>query len=162
MISRWWRSDAAVACLVLVLFTLIWLATPLIRSLETKAYDLAMSQIERTPSPKISIIAIDQVSLDNLGRWPWSRDIHAKMIAQLKAGGAQLIVSTVFFTEPQRDRGLDFLEKLAQQIAANPEAYPAHLNDNLHATITDLNVDALLAEQIGAAGNVLLDRKSVV
>lgn len=153
---KWWRSDAAFAALVLILFFILWLATPMIRSLESQAYDVAMSQIERRPSPKISVIAIDQQSLDNLGRWPWSREIHAKMIAQLQQGGAQLIVPTIFFTEPQRDRGLDFLEKLAQQIAANPEAYPAQLNDNLQTAIQNLNVDRLLAQQIGAAGNVLL------
>ena len=153
---KWWRSDAAVAAMVLMVFFILWLATPIIRSLESKAYDVAMSQIERSPSPKISVIAIDQQSLDNLGRWPWSREIHAKMIAQLRQGGAQLIVPTVFFTEPQRDRGLDFIEKLAQQISANPEAYPAQLNDNVQVALQNLNVDRLLAEQIAAAGNVLL------
>lgn len=156
MNPKWWRSDAVVAAVVCFLFLIVWLATPVIRSLESLAYDVAMSQIERTPAPSISVIAIDQQSLDNLGRWPWSREIHVKMIAQLQQGGAQLIVPTIFFTEPQRDRGLDFIEKLAQEIAANPDAYPAQLNETVQAALQNLNVDRLLAEQIGLAGNVLI------
>ncbi len=153
---RRWRSDVIVAGLVVLVFILSWATTPLIRSLETTAYDLAMRQIKRTPSAKISIIAIDQASLDHLGPWPWSREIHAKMLQQLQAGGAQWIVPTFFFSEPQRDRSLNFLEKLANQIASNPDAYPVYLNENLHAEIKSLDVDHQLAEQIGVAGNVLI------
>ena len=32
-----------------------------------------------TPSDKAAVIAIDKQSIDNIGRWPWSRDAHAKI-----------------------------------------------------------------------------------
>jgi len=52
----------------------------LIEGLERFAYDWGVRASARTPSDRISVIAIDKRSIDNIGRWPWSRDIHAKMI----------------------------------------------------------------------------------
>ena len=36
----------------------------------------------------IVIVAIDEQSLRELGRWPWSRRIHADLVRTLKAGSA--------------------------------------------------------------------------
>ncbi|QLG87079.1 CHASE2 domain-containing protein [Chitinibacter bivalviorum] len=151
-----WRSDWAIGAIVVVLFSLLWQATPLIRNLESKAYDWAMSAITRDPSPRIAVIGIDQTSLDNIGRWPWSRDVHAKLIDQLKAGGAAQIISMIFFTEAERDRGLDYLERLQQQVLDNPAAYPEGFAQSLQQTLDALQVDQQLARSIAKAGNVLL------
>ncbi|MCP4042022.1 MAG: CHASE2 domain-containing protein, partial [Gammaproteobacteria bacterium] len=50
----------------------------------------------------------------NIGRWPWSRDIHAKLIEFLIQGQAKVIGQTVFFLEPQLDPGLMFIQNLTQ------------------------------------------------
>jgi len=50
----------------------------------------------RTPSDKISVIAIDKRSIDNIGRWPWSREIHAKMIDRLADAKAKVIATRFF------------------------------------------------------------------
>ncbi|WP_273428388.1 CHASE2 domain-containing serine/threonine-protein kinase [Chitinibacter tainanensis] len=151
-----WRSDWAVALAVVVLFVMLWQATPLVRELESKAYDQSLRWIERTPSARIAIIGIDQTSLDNLGRWPWSRDIHARLIEKLQAGGAEQIVSTVFFTEPQTERGLRFLQELQQQVQENPAAYPAEFATQLGQMVGQLNADGVLATALTKAGNVTL------
>lgn len=151
-----WRNDWAIGSIVVLLFILLWLSTPLIRALDSKAYDWTMEWIERSPSPKIAVIGIDQVSLDNLGRWPWSRDIHAQMIDKLKEGGAAQIVSTIFFTEPQRDRGLDYLEQIQRRIDEDPAAYPEALVQIVNNGVGALQVDRRLADSIKAADNVIL------
>ncbi|WP_228028142.1 CHASE2 domain-containing serine/threonine-protein kinase [Chitinibacter fontanus] len=156
MTRHWWRSDWALGLGLVLLFVLLWQTTPLIRDLESKAYDLSMATIERAPSSRIAVIGIDQPSLDNLGRWPWSRDVHAKMINLLQQGGAAQIISTVLFTEPQQDRGLAWLEKLQDEVTANPEAYPPEFSANLEGAIASLNVDRQLAGSIARAGNVML------
>ena len=33
-----------------------------------------------TPNDKVAVIAIDDQSIANLGRWPWPRAIHAKIV----------------------------------------------------------------------------------
>ena len=44
-------------------------------------------------------------SIANIGRWPWSRDVHAKMTELLAGAKAKVIGNTVFFSEPQVDPG---------------------------------------------------------
>jgi serine/threonine-protein kinase len=72
--------------------------TQLIEGLERFAYDWGVRASARTPSDKISVIAIDKRSIDNIGRWPWSREIHAKMIESLADAKAKVIGYTVFFS----------------------------------------------------------------
>src|SRR5687768_10880000 len=39
----------------------------------------------RTPHPQVVIIGIDEASLDDVGEWPWSRGVHARLIKALSA-----------------------------------------------------------------------------
>ena len=56
-----------------------------------------------------------------IGRWPWPRDVQAKLIDQLSAAKAKVIGNTIFFFEPQKDPGLAYVEKA---LAAYEKAYP--------------------------------------
>ena len=51
------------------------------------------------PYSKIVIVAIDQKSINELGRWPWSRTIMAKLIEQLHNYGVKLIALDIVFSE---------------------------------------------------------------
>ena len=80
---------------------------------ERPAYDLGVRLSSAEPSDKIAIIAIDDESIANIGRWPWPRSVMAEMIANLHAGGAKVIGSSVLFLEPQLDPGLATLQSLS-------------------------------------------------
>ena len=69
--------------LVVSFFVLVFGNGELLQGLERKAYDMGVGLATRTPSDKVAVIAIDKVSLDNIGRWPWSRDIMADMVEKL-------------------------------------------------------------------------------
>src|SRR5688500_10129190 len=74
-----WKSDWFLG--VLVTIAMIAAArTDLIQSLERKAYDLGVRASSHVPADDIAIIAIDDPSVANLGRWPWPRDLHAELI----------------------------------------------------------------------------------
>ena len=107
-----WTKDWFAALLVVLVFLSI-ANTGLMQSLERKAYDVGVLASSRTPSDKIAIIAIDDESIANLGRWPWPREIHGRMIDILAAGHAKVIGQTTFFTEPQVDAGLDYIYQIA-------------------------------------------------
>lgn len=51
------------------------------------------------PSDKIIVVTIDENSLGALGRWPWSRKVHAAMIRTLKNAGARVIAFDVGFPD---------------------------------------------------------------
>ena len=113
--NKWsfWQKDWFVGLLVALVF-LFGANSDLMQSLERKAYDLGVLASSRTPSDKIAVIAIDEQSIANLGRWPWPRAIHAKMLDVLAAGHAKVIGYTAFFFEPQVDAGLDYIYKIAE------------------------------------------------
>jgi serine/threonine-protein kinase len=112
--------------LVITFIFLIIANSDFIAGIERAAYDFGVRSSTHTPSDKVAIIAIDDQSIDNIGRWPWSRDIHAQMHDILAEGGAKAVAQTVFFSEPQLDPGLQFIRELKQtfeesNIAAVPE-----------------------------------------
>ncbi|MDH5611908.1 MAG: CHASE2 domain-containing protein [Gammaproteobacteria bacterium] len=106
-----WKSDWFVGLVITIVF-LAFMRSNFIQSIERNAYDFGVQSSNRTASDKIAVIAIDDESIANLGRWPWSRNIHAQMQELLTKGGAKAIGQTVFFTEPQLDPGLQFIREL--------------------------------------------------
>ena len=82
--AGFWKSDWFFGVVVSVVVLFLGNGE-LLQGLERKAYDMGVAATSRSPSDKIAVIAIDKPSLDNIGRWPWSRDIMADMVDQLAA-----------------------------------------------------------------------------
>ncbi len=153
-----WKSDwflgVAVAIAVFVAAQ-----GDLVQSLERKAYDMGVRAASRTPSDKIAVIAIDDQSIANIGRWPWSREIHAKMTDILTGAKAKVIGNTVFFSEPQIDPGYQYITKLldlATTSAVQADGPLVPFVTLLKEAEQALNPDRKLAESYTKAGNVLL------
>ncbi|HEX9181747.1 MAG TPA: CHASE2 domain-containing protein, partial [Burkholderiales bacterium] len=72
MRSSFWKSDWFLGLVVVVLMMFVG-GSDLLQSLERKAYDMGVQASKRAPSDKVAVIAIDDVSIANIGRWPWSR-----------------------------------------------------------------------------------------
>ena len=164
--GKWsfWQKDWFVGLLVALVF-LVGAKSDLIQSLERKAYDLGVMASSRTPSDKIAVIAIDEQSIANLGRWPWPREIHAKMIDVLTAGHAKVIGYTAFFFEPQVDAGLGYIYKIAELLGNSTlknttdpihQAELAQLNALLQDAATNLDNDQKLSDSMAKANDVLL------
>jgi len=138
----------------------------LIQSLERSAYDWGVRASSRSPSDKVAVIAIDKQSIDNIGRWPWSREIHAQMVERLATANAKVIGYTVFFSEPQLDPGLAYVNKLLEtyrKLVPDPNAAPRgtspelmQIGATLEEAETALNTDRKLAESFAKAGRVVL------
>ncbi|HSU26145.1 MAG TPA: CHASE2 domain-containing protein, partial [Pyrinomonadaceae bacterium] len=155
-----WKSDWFLGVAV-TLVLLIASGGDLIQSLERKAYDVGVRSATRTPSDRIAIIAIDDQSIANIGRWPWPRDVHAKMTDILTNAKAKTIGYTAFFFEPQVDAGLAYINKLNEIYAAS-RMKGSHDpdGDKLEAVLTEaagaLDTDHRLAESFKKSNNVLL------
>ncbi len=164
--NKWlfWQKDWFASLLVALVF-LLGANSDLMQSLERKAYDLGVLASSRIPSDKIAVIAIDEQSIANLGRWPWPRAIHAQMLDVLKAGHAKVIGYTAFFFEPQVDAGLGYIYKIAELLGNSKlketkgpaqQAELAQLNALLQEAATNLDNDQKLSESIAKANDVLL------
>ncbi|MCK5263109.1 MAG: CHASE2 domain-containing protein, partial [Gammaproteobacteria bacterium] len=108
-----------------------------IQSIERDAYDFGVQSSSRTASDKIAIIAIDDESLENLGRWPWPRDKHAQIYEILKEGGAKVIGQTALFSEPQLDPGLQFIQELKTNFNESSISSIPQYVEELNQTIDD-------------------------
>ena len=110
--ATFWRSNAWLGALVLMGVLALSMGTDLLAGLERRLYDFATAQNERQPNERIAIIAIDDQSIANIGRWPWPREVHAQLIDQLAAAGVKSIGHTAFFFEPHSAPGIDKLREL--------------------------------------------------
>ena len=156
-----WRSDWFLGVVVTLLMVLAGYSD-LLQSLERKAYDMGVQASSRNPSERIAVIAIDDQSIANLGRWPWSRDLHARMTDLLAGAPAKVIGNTVFFSEPQLDPGYVYVTKLTdiiQQSAAEGVAISPEV-EKISAVLAEaeitLNTDRRLGESYEKAGSVIL------
>ncbi len=58
------------------------------------------------PAPTdVVIVAIDDPSIAQLGRWPWPRAVHAALLDRLREAGARAVALDILFTEPESSSG---------------------------------------------------------
>jgi CHASE2 domain-containing sensor protein len=153
-----WKSDWFLGVIVALAVALVSQAD-LVKSLERKAYDLGVRASSRNPTERIAVIAIDDPSIANIGRWPWSRDVHAQLIQKLTAAHAKVIGMTVFFSEPQIDPGLPYINKLGELyglLSPAGQEQLAEFGTVLKDAEDKLNTDRKLAESFSGAGNIVL------
>jgi CHASE2 domain-containing sensor protein len=80
-------------------------------------------QGQRPPLDDIVIIAIDNPSLQTLGRWPWPRTLHADLLNTLAQAKPKAIAYDVLFVEPDADPKADVALGTAMK-AAGPVFLP--------------------------------------
>jgi serine/threonine-protein kinase len=156
--TAFWKGDwfLGLAVAILLLFAS---KSFLVQSLERGAYDLGVRASDRTASDRVAVIAIDDQSLANIGRWPWPRDIHAQMIDLLAQAGAKSVGYASFFFEPQVDPGLPYINRLVelyQGLPANTQLTLAEFASVLVEAEDALNSDRKLAASVAQAGKVTL------
>jgi adenylate cyclase len=104
-ISKILQSTRLRICgLILVVFAVLaaMSALQIGQVLENQALDFCYRvRPSSLPPSDIVIVGIDEHSFQDLKKaWPWPRSYHAKIIRNLKAAGARLIVFDVLFAEP--------------------------------------------------------------
>lgn len=124
--------------------------------MELRTYDLRMVyRSERAIGKETAVVAIDERSLTELGRWPWSRGVIAELVKALKAQGVKAIGFDIIFSEPEENRGIKALQELSDRLKKlEPTSRTAQ--ELIQQKKRQLDVDGFLASAIGEAGNVTL------
>lgn len=153
-----WKTDWFLA-IVIVGLVLLFSTGEVFDSVERQAYDMGLRATSRTASDRVAVIAIDEQAIANIGRFPWPRDVHARMIDLLAQAKAKVIGYTVFFSEPQIDPGLRYIDKLLGAVREVPDTAREQI-ETLEALLVEaeqaLNTDRKLANATAAAGTVVL------
>lgn len=98
--AGFWSTDWFLGLAVSLVFLFAG-GSRLIEGLERSAYDWGVNAPSRVPSDRVAVIAIDDVSIANIGRWPWPRDKLARIIDMLAGAKAKIIGNTMY--EPEND-----------------------------------------------------------
>jgi CHASE2 domain-containing sensor protein/predicted Ser/Thr protein kinase len=156
-----WKSDWFAGLLVVVITLGVYANTTWIERVENFAYDLGVRYSSRTPSDKIAVIAIDDQSIANIGRWPWPREVQARMVDLLAGGHAKVVGNTTFFFEPQVDPGLNYIRRIndfvdGSSLKASTQPDVVQLREMLQDASASLDNDQKLSSSMEKAGNVLL------
>ena len=94
-------SVLVAALSVLVVLSLYYTQNAFLEAFEARTYDLRFRDMRGAIplEPSIAIIAIDDKSIAELGRYPWSRNQYALLLEKLKAAQAKAVLFDAFFPE---------------------------------------------------------------
>ncbi|MBN8262308.1 MAG: CHASE2 domain-containing protein, partial [Xanthomonadales bacterium] len=94
----WWRGLALVAAAATCVFGLVY--SGVAWRVDASLYDAMLSANETDADDRILVVAIDEGSIAALGRWPWSRGVHAQLVDRLSSAQPRAIALDVMFAEP--------------------------------------------------------------
>jgi len=105
------------------LFTLIVVSLSVFRPqltefIELKLVDLKFRYRGAVPAgQEMVIVAIDDDSLKSLGRWPWSREVFAKLMQRLKEAEPKVIGLDIIFAEKSDSIVTTSMERIRQRLS---------------------------------------------
>jgi adenylate cyclase len=111
------RTGIAIALIVAVTLSLLHsMNVTFFEVLEAKTLDLQFAlRGPIAPGPETVIAAIDEKSINRLGRFPWPRSTWGRVVDRLTEEGAKVIVFDVFFTEPENVTSDDLFQRAIMQ-----------------------------------------------
>lgn len=123
--------------------------------LEWLGFDLRL-QIMADPvdsfvDDRITILDIDDYSIEEIGRWPWTRTHMAELIAKLTDAGAAVIGLDMFFSEYERNP----LDESARLLETSDEPTLLQIAEFLHPLAEANDADVALGEVVADAPIVL-------
>lgn len=123
-------------------------ASAWVKHINNGAYDqLLRANIEKLPPFKqnnIAIIAIDDDSISEQGRWPWSREKLTALVTQLEQMHAAVIAFDIVFSEAEKN----IMQQAMDELAKKNVAYTAELKMSLQQLMPQFNYDQQLAQAL--------------
>jgi adenylate cyclase len=139
-----WALGLALTLAALLYTMSVWTSHAIERQ-DTIIADTRMRMERPLLDPRIVIVDIDARSLNEVGRFPWSRNVMAKLVDQLVGHyRAAAVGFDVSFPEPDTSSGYAVLEQLAQrELKGVPE-----LSHQLGTLKPALDYDGLFAKAL--------------
>lgn len=144
------------AFITLLVIILVIFRFPVTEFIELKLYDFKFRYRGPRPACKeIAIIAIDDASIKELGRWPWSREVMARLMTRLKEAEPRLVGLDIIFAEREITAGVEALQRLRQSLAQANLATP-RIAAVVEQEEQRADVDRRLAQAIAAGPPTIL------
>ena len=118
LLVRYPMFNMVVLVTLVVIFFIIF-RFPLTEFIELKLYDLKFRYRGTRPAGKeVVIIAIDDASVKEVGRWPWSREVLARLVNRLKESEPRVVALDIIFAEREITAGVEALGHLRRSLTA--------------------------------------------
>lgn len=106
----------------------IW-SLPFVAALDAYLYDVRVRlTMPDTLDDRVVIVDLDERSLEEVGRWPWSRNQVGELVQRLTDEYQAAVVGfDVVFAEPDKSSGLSVLEKMAEGPLRHDRGYQTTL-----------------------------------
>ena len=144
------------AGITVVMLLLSAFAPGLIERLESPALYLRYKlRGERDPGNEIVIVTVDEKSLKEVGRWPWSRSIQAQLVEAIAADEAKVIGLDIIYAEKEVSERLRVLREIhaaARTLGATPPA----LQGLFDRKMREADIDQQFVNALHQGGNVVL------
>ncbi len=134
----------------LILATILWSSPPNANSwtntLENRTYDFLIpsgAYQNKSRIPSVSIVDIDDQSINKIGRWPWPRDQLGVLCTTIHNMGAAVIASDILFTEPEKN--------IINEVITSLPSSQSEILPTLKQLKSRFDYDAIFAKAIGEA-----------
>lgn len=114
----------------------------ILRTAHQKSIDFRLKVRGPRPVHKdLALLAVDERAVQTIGRWPWPRDILAKLIDRAVQNGVKVLAFDMAFPEPQQNPAV-----LVEQKARAEGKLTADFEKNLAAFKQELDADKVLGD----------------
>jgi adenylate cyclase len=135
---------------------LVWASPQGLTRLEHTVLDAQIRlRGERAVGPNITLVLVDEKSLKEAGRWPWSRDRQAQLVGAIAADGAKAIGLDIIYAEPEATPSLAVLNDILSRASAD-RSVPASFRNLLSRQIARADPDRAFVRGLQQSKNVIL------
>ncbi len=153
---RYFKKDWFIALFV-SLFFLLSANSNFMNDVEWAAYDLGIRFSSARPANQdVVIVAIDDASIQELGSWPWPRDMLAKVTRQITKARPNVIGFGLQLDARESTRGLQYIQKLRNVFSKNWGSTGKSIKRILDQAQSGLDTDKKFIASLKKAGPVVL------
>ena len=158
LVARLLRPHTLIGLLLTAVAVALAVSDPLpLQRLELLASDWRfLARGPRPPAPQVVIAAIDEKSIDRLGRWPWPYTVQARLIDRLVAYGAAAIGYDVVFSSSDTSAGVERLRYIRDKLISKGNLSDPEVMALLERSIAEADHDRRFATALQRAGRVVL------
>ncbi len=110
----------------------------------------------KKPGNEVVIAAIDEKSIDQLGRWPWPYTVQAKLVNRLKSYRARVITYDVVFSSSDTSGGIDNLKLIKSKMEAEGIGQDSQTATYLGRAIKEADHDSIFARALKRSRRTIL------
>ncbi len=136
--------------------TLIFINPYPLISINLKLTDFMMAhRVYNRLQSDVVVVAIDEKSLEEIGRWPWNRATLGSIVNNLRAAHPSAIGIDIVFSEPQHDKVRHLLMNINQELDSISQT--GKVRKDIKRMLAQMpDPDTVLANSISKAGDVVL------